>query len=117
MQQDTGRLPLITITAGVEAAPAGPRVVARIEFANTGPGIPEADKKHIFEPFFSTKGKGSGLGLAIVKNIIEEHEGTIEEIGIPEAGARFIVRLPTIESKPHLERKGGRNGQNSRSGR
>jgi GAF domain-containing protein len=117
MQQDTGRLPLITITAGLEAAPAGPRAVARIEFANTGPGIPEADKKHIFEPFFSTKGKGSGLGLAIVKNIIEEHEGTIEEIGIPEAGARFIVRLPTIESKPHLEQKGGRNGQDSRSGR
>lgn len=102
MQQDTSRLPLMTITAGVEAATAGPGSIVRVEFVNTGPGIPEVDKDRIFEPFFSTKGRGSGLGLAIVRDIIEEHEGTIKEIGMPEAGARFVVLLPLLEQKAHL---------------
>jgi two-component system nitrogen regulation sensor histidine kinase NtrY len=97
MQKDTGRPPLMTITLRTEVVPNGPGIVAWIEFANTGPSISEEDKERIFEPHFTTKGEGSGLGLAIVRKIIEEHKGTIEEIGMPEEGARFVVRLPTSE--------------------
>jgi GAF domain-containing protein/signal transduction histidine kinase len=95
-QQDTGREPHMTITVSVEALPAAPGAVAQIEFADTGPGVPESDKQRLFEPFFSTKGRGSGLGLAIIKNTIEQHKGTIEETGTFGIGARFIVRLPVI---------------------
>jgi signal transduction histidine kinase len=117
MQQDAGRAPQITITASVETAPATPGNVARVEFANTGPGIPEAHKERIFDPYFSTKGTGSGLGLTIVRKIIEEHQGTIEEVGDLEEGARFVVRLTIVEPSPCLEQGGGGNGQDPRSGR
>jgi signal transduction histidine kinase/CheY-like chemotaxis protein len=43
-----------------------------------GPGIPEADMAHIFEPFYSTKKQGTGLGLAMVRGILTQHSGTVE---------------------------------------
>jgi signal transduction histidine kinase len=66
MQQDAGKERRITITVSREKPPTEPGTFARIEFVDTGPGVPKECKKRVFEPFFSTKGKGSGLGLAIV---------------------------------------------------
>ncbi|UCG12380.1 MAG: GAF domain-containing sensor histidine kinase, partial [Deltaproteobacteria bacterium] len=97
MQQETGRASQITITASREASPTSPGTVAQIEFADSGPGVSQEDKKRLFDPFFSTKGRGSGLGLAVVKNIIEQHQGTIKEVGLPGTGARLIVCLPYTE--------------------
>ena len=64
--------------------------------ADSGPGVPEAERARIFEPFFTTKvdGKGTGLGLPIAKNIIEQHQGAIAVDQAPEGGARFTVTLP-----------------------
>jgi GAF domain-containing protein len=104
MRQDTGRSSQLTITASLEALSAGPVVFARIEFADTGPGIPETDKKRIFDPYYGTSSKGSGLGLAIVKRVIGQHNGTIEEVGIPGTGARFVVRLPKL-NQDHKSRE------------
>jgi len=86
----------IIITATLEVSANMQSSMVRLEFADTGPGIPEEEKKHIFDPLISTKSKGSGLGLAIVKGVIERHDGMIEECGIPGDGACFIVRLPMI---------------------
>jgi len=62
---------------------------------DNGPGIPEHDLPHIFEPFFSTKGDyGTGLGLSITYGIIENLGGRIEVRSKPGEGATFIVRLP-----------------------
>ena len=65
-----------------------------VEVADTGPGIPAADKSRIFESFFTTRGTGTGLGLAIVRKYVELHGGRIEERGIPGQGAHFVIILP-----------------------
>lgn len=64
--------------------------------SDTGPGIPEDVKAHIFDPFFSTKkeGEGTGLGLYICRNIITEHGGRILLDSEPGCGATFRVVLP-----------------------
>jgi two-component system nitrogen regulation sensor histidine kinase NtrY len=64
------------------------------EVADTGHGIPPADFRRLFQPYFSTRGTGTGLGLAIVQRIVMEHRGRIRvETNYPH-GARFIVELP-----------------------
>ncbi len=67
----------------------------KIEFTDSGTGMPEEVKKRIFEPFV-THGKkhGTGLGMAIVKKVIDDHQGKIEidsEIG---KGTTIRIYLP-----------------------
>jgi two-component system nitrogen regulation sensor histidine kinase NtrY len=64
-----------------------------------GPGVPEASRERVFDPYFTTKAEGTGLGLAIVKKIVVEHNGTIavrksEALG----GAAFVLSLPSPHS-------------------
>lgn len=68
-----------------------------VSIKDTGIGISEEDRKHIFNPFFSTKEKGTGLGLAIAHNIIKAHQGTIDVESTPGNGTEFIIRLPAWE--------------------
>ena len=82
----------------VRAEVDGPASV-RLEVADTGPGVPEADRAKIFEPFFTTKpdGKGTGLGLPIVRNIVDQHRGEISVSRSAElGGAVFRVVLPVL---------------------
>ncbi|MDR1362439.1 MAG: PAS domain-containing sensor histidine kinase [Spirochaetaceae bacterium] len=65
-----------------------------IRIRDTGPGIQEADKARIFEPYFTTKIKGSGLGLTLVFKIIREHSGEIEVDSKVGEGACFTIKLP-----------------------
>lgn len=65
-----------------------------LEFSDAGPGVPDAIKERIFEPFYTSRVKGMGLGLSIVKGIIEAHGGLIRETGTPGKGARFQIFLP-----------------------
>ena len=65
-----------------------------IRFRDDGVGIPPADLRNLFVPFFTTKEKGTGLGLAISQRIIENHGGTIEVRSQPGSGATFTVLLP-----------------------
>jgi signal transduction histidine kinase len=64
--------------------------------ADSGPGVPEADRARIFDPFFTTKepGHGTGLGLSISRSLVEAYGGTLT-LAPSTAGATFIVRLPT----------------------
>lgn len=67
----------------------------KIEFADSGSGIPDKNMDKIFEPFFTTKnGKGAGLGLSVCYGIIERHKGTIFAENIKEGGSRFLIYLP-----------------------
>ncbi len=65
-----------------------------IRFRDDGAGIPPADLRNLFIPFFTTKEKGTGLGLPISQRIIENHGGTIEVRSQPGAGSTFTVLLP-----------------------
>jgi len=70
---------------------------AKIEVEDNGPGIEEAVKKRVFEPFYTTKpvGKGTGLGLSVSYMIITDyHKGTMEVESTPGKGTRFIIGLP-----------------------
>ena len=68
------------------------------EVADTGHGIPPADFRRLFQPYFSTRGTGTGLGLAIVQRIVMEHRGRIRvETNYPR-GARFILELPAASA-------------------
>lgn len=68
--------------------------MARLEIADSGPGIPEGELDQIFEPFFTTKSKGTGLGLPITKKNIEAHGGSIKVKNGEQGGACFCIQLP-----------------------
>jgi signal transduction histidine kinase len=65
-----------------------------IEVADDGPGIPEAERAQIFEPFVSKRRGGLGLGLAVVKQIVSLHQGSIQILESGWGGALFSIRLP-----------------------
>lgn len=67
-----------------------------LTITDTGPGVPEASRQLIFEPFFSTKevGQGTGLGLAVSRGLVEAAGGTISLDESYEGGARFVIELP-----------------------
>ena len=71
-----------------------PNSLVRIDVADTGPGIPPAERDKLFLPYYSTKGRGSGLGLAIVRRIVAEHGGSIDVTDNVPTGTRFIIELP-----------------------
>ena len=67
-----------------------------------GPGVPEADRARIFEPFvrLGDDGDGSGLGLALVVQQADHHGATIAVDSSPElGGARFAVRFARPRSR------------------
>jgi len=70
-----------------------------------GPGIDEQTRKHMFEPYFSTKRDGSGLGLAIAQRITEEHDGTLTLVSAASP-TRFCMRLPHKLVLRHIEEGG-----------
>jgi two-component system nitrogen regulation sensor histidine kinase NtrY len=72
---------------------AGPGSL-RLEFADTGPGIPLGDRDRLFLPYFSTKRRGTGLGLAIVHRVVTDHQGSIRVEDNPPHGARFVIEIP-----------------------
>jgi signal transduction histidine kinase len=77
-----------------------------VEIGDTGPGIPAAIQKRIYEPFFTTKpvGEGTGLGLDIAwRIVVNKHHGDLRVESVP-GDTRFQVRLP-IEAAPHGEGK------------
>ncbi|MGQ9481760.1 histidine kinase N-terminal 7TM domain-containing protein [Chloroflexus sp.] len=77
-------------------AKAGKYVLLSV--CDTGIGIDETIRSHIFEPYFTTKpmGKGSGLGLAICNGIVTQHGGFFTVDSKPGAGSCFTVALPTM---------------------
>ena len=73
-----------------------------IEVEDSGPGIGETLKPHLFDPFVTTKRKGTGLGLALVAKIIGDHGGVIECDSVPKR-TLFRVLLP-LQDKPRRGR-------------
>lgn len=91
----------LTVLTGRSVDPQG--VLITVE--DTGPGIPERVLGHVFEAFFTTKGRehGTGLGLAVAKQIVRMHGGSLQLENGPE-GARAVVLLPL--QPPGVERVG-----------
>ena len=77
----------------------------RVSFSDDGPGIPEANLAHVFDPFFSTRGvgQGRGLGLSVCYGIISDHSGRINVQSRPGKGAVFAVELPLVAEEQAVE--------------
>ena len=72
------------------------QVVVTIE--DQGLGIPEADRKHLFDRYYRgsnvTGIVGSGIGLYLVKTVIDLHGGEVSAESEEGKGSRFIVKVP-----------------------
>jgi signal transduction histidine kinase len=68
----------------------------RVQFQDTGVGIPAGNLNKIFDPFFTTKpvGKGTGLGLSICYGIVGSHQGSIKVESEVGQGTTFHILLP-----------------------
>jgi PAS domain S-box-containing protein len=87
-------------TIGVATRRDGDDIVVSI--SDTGTGIPESARAHVFDPFYTTKqvGRGTGQGLAIARTIVvDKHQGSLAfdtELG---AGTTFHIRIPIAASR------------------
>ena len=96
------------VTNAAEAIAPGGRVELRarlepaalvVAVADDGPGVPEADRTRVFEPFYTTKASGTGLGLAMAERIARAHGGELRVVqgagaGPGGRGACFELVLP-----------------------
>ncbi len=101
MERDDGEIHLSTgFQHGVRLSASSGRMRANLPLfvavRDNGPGIPEDIRRHLFEPFISTKASGSGLGLALVAKIIADHGGLIDMESRP-GRTEFRINLPVFE--------------------
>lgn len=95
----------ITITAGMDE-PEGDQAWITWTTADTGIGIPAADRPHLFRRFYRASTAldrripGTGLGLVITRAIVERHGGTVALAEHDGPGTVFSIRLPAKPSEP-----------------
>ena len=75
---------------------SGHSLPLQIEITDDGPGLPEAIKDDVFDPFVSGRENGTGLGLALVSKIISEHDGWISVTSVP-GKTTFRISLPRAD--------------------
>lgn len=93
-------------TVAVVAEPRADGAGIRVAVSDTGPGVPEAAKEDIFEPFRSSEtpeGRtGTGLGLAICRQLARALGGDVIVGDQPGGGAVFVLTLPRVAPEAPL---------------
>jgi signal transduction histidine kinase len=97
-----GTAPMVAVEGRVDST----QQLLLLAVEDNGPGIPEANRTKVFQPFFTTRARGSGLGLAIVQKIVLLHNGRIDIGTAGGGGARIEVALPLANAadaftRPH----------------
>lgn len=83
----------IEISAEEKSNPGIPDTI-QIIIKDNGPGVDDAMREQIFEPFYTSRPEGTGLGLAVTKQALEAHNGSITVEKGHTGGAQFILVLP-----------------------
>ncbi len=86
-----------TVTVSTNAVAAVKGSSLEVSVCDTGPGIPEEQKKRIFERYAQlahSDRRGLGLGLYISKTLIEAHKGRLEVMSAIGKGSTFVFSLP-----------------------
>ncbi len=66
-----------------------------IRVGDSGPGLPERAREHLYQAFQGgTRRGGTGLGLAIAAELVRGHGGVLELLKTDEEGTEFMIRLP-----------------------
>lgn len=76
---------------------SGRSLPLQIEIIDDGPGLPEAIKDDVFDPFVSGRENGTGLGLALVSKIISDHDGWVSVSSVP---GRTVFRMSLPRAVP-----------------
>ena len=100
-----------TVTIALEQADGG---MARLSVADDGPGVPDSEKRRIFDSFYQVgndkiaQALGTGIGLAFAKALAKAHDGDLVVDDAEGGGARFSLLLPMVrvdEADEAVERK------------
>ena len=101
---------------GLQASPEGEQVTVRLrsagdalelEVEDRGAGVPEDERRRLFESFYTRRARGIGLGLALVHQIVRGHGGEIRVTDGAGGGALFQITLPRrFETAGEPEAKG-----------
>ena len=111
-----------TVTVALSKMIENSRRYLRIAVSDTGCGISDADRKHLFERFFrsehqGTANVGSGIGLNMVAEYVRMHNGRIDVESQLGKGSSFIVLLPTdLKNETAAEQNDAGKEQLSASG-
>lgn len=62
-----------------------------LDVCDSGPGVPEHQVQHLFEPFFTTERTGTGLGLYITRELCEVNQASLNHLGLTEHGHCFRI--------------------------
>lgn len=109
VEGDSGSLERVVtnlIQNAIEHGGGRGRILVSVEAAGTvevmdeGPGVPEAERDAIFEPFhrLQPRDHGAGLGLNLVREIVHRHAGQVSVVESPLGGACFRLTLPLVDT-------------------
>jgi signal transduction histidine kinase len=93
----------------VQVQAAAENGTVRLAVQDEGPGIPEADRQRIFEPYWrlprdvDSVRPGSGVGLAVVRSLAQQYGGVAWVEAAPRTGSRFVVELPRAVARPESD--------------
>jgi two-component system sensor histidine kinase PilS (NtrC family) len=85
-------------SVGIAVHPGAAASTVELTVSDDGPGVPEAIRPHLFEPFFTTAASGTGLGLYIAREICDANNASLEYLEHDGPGAQFMIAIRGVKT-------------------